>query len=235
MMTKKIEYLFQPPLQAVKDEWFQPVAWYLKNRVVATAKGRGVTWFLESQDLFGINAVLRHYYRGGMVGKFVKDRYYFQHLELTRSFAEFRLLQYLYQQGLPVPYPIAARVIKQGCFYQADILLQRIENAQDLTKVLQQAPLRKDVWYQIGQLIHQLHHHQVCHTDLNAHNILLQQQDKTIKLWLIDFDKCRIRQGEKWKAENLARLHRSFHKEAKRMQIHFGNADWQQLLKGYYA
>lgn len=235
MITKKIEYLFNTPLQTVKDEWFQPVDWYIKNRVVATAKGRGVTWFLDSQDLFGMNSVLRHYYRGGIVGKVVKDQYYFQRLETTRSFAEFRLLQQLQQKGLPVPYPIAARVIKVGCFYRADILLQRIENAKDLTKVLQQTALSTEVWYQIGQLIRQLHNHQICHTDLNAHNILLQQQDNTTKLWLIDFDKCGFRQGDEWKAENLARLHRSFHKEVGRMQIHFNNEAWQQLLNGYHA
>lgn len=235
MITKKSKYLVNPALSEVQDEWFQPVFWYVKKRVTTTAKGRGVTWFLATQDLFGMDTVLRHYYRGGMIGRLVKDHFYFQKLNTTRSFAEFNLLLELQQKGLPVPTPIAARVVKRGIFYRADILLQRIENAQDLTKILQEKSLPATIWQQIGQLVRRLHDQQVCHSDLNAHNILLQQQNSTTKLWLIDFDKCGFQYGEEWKAANLARLHRSFQKEVGRMQIYFNRENWQQLLDGYYA
>ena len=64
---------------------------------------------------------------------------------------------------------------KLGICYQADILIEKIENAQDLTALLQTQQLQNDIWQAIGKLIRQLHDLQICHTDLNAHNILVQQ------------------------------------------------------------
>lgn len=51
------------------------------------------------------------------------------------------------------------------------------------------------------------------HTDLNIHNILMDEQEK---FWIIDFDKCFQQSGESWKQGNLERLKRSFEKEAQR-------------------
>ncbi|MDE4025769.1 3-deoxy-D-manno-octulosonic acid kinase, partial [Glaesserella parasuis] len=45
------------------------------NRLLGSSKGRGTTWFLNTEKELGVNSVLRHYYRGGLFGKFVKDRY----------------------------------------------------------------------------------------------------------------------------------------------------------------
>ena len=75
---------------------------------------------------------------------------------------------------------------KLGICYQADILIEKIENAQDLTALLQTQQLPNDVWQAIGKLIRQLHDLQICHTDLNAHNILVQQLENEQKCWLID-------------------------------------------------
>ena len=181
----------------------------------------------------GKNLALRHYYRGGWSAKFNRDRYFDRTLQNGRSFAEFEILRHLHNAGLAVPQPIAARVIKKTIGYQADILLERIDYSQDLTALLQQTTLSAQQWQQIGGLIRQMHDLQVCHRDLNAHNILLQQQNERAKFWLIDFDKCSFSTGEHWKKENLARLHRSFIKEVGRMKIHFSEQNWQQLLAGY--
>ena len=99
------------------------------TRITGSAKGRGTTYFLNTKDLFGVNTALRHYYRGGLWGKFNKDRYRFQSFTETRSVAEFQLLNQLHQAGVAVPKPIAARVKKGklGICYQADILIEKIE------------------------------------------------------------------------------------------------------------
>ena len=76
---------------------------------------------------------------------------------------------------------------------------------------------------------------QICHTDLNAHNILVQQLETEQKCWLIDFDKCSQKSGDYWKQGNLERLHRSFVKEVGRMNIQFNEENWAELLKGYNA
>ncbi len=93
-------------------EFFQAEFWQKQERVIGSAKGRGTTYFLQTEDWFGVNCALRHYYRGGLWGKLNKDRYHFSALDTTRSFAEFHLLQRLYEAGLPVPKPIAARIQK---------------------------------------------------------------------------------------------------------------------------
>ena len=214
--------------------FFSPDFWQAQHRILGSAKGRGTTWFIQSQDLFGVNTALRHYYRGGLFGKFNRDTYYFSTLEQTRSFAEFRLLERLYQAGLNVPKPIAAKVEKTGfCGYRADILTEKVENARDLTALLQQETLPKASWQAIGNMIRKMHDLGICHTDLNAHNILVQQQNNEQKVWLLDFDKCGEKSGNSWKQGNLERLKRSFLKEVERMGISFTDENWDWLMAGY--
>lgn len=201
------------------------------DRLLGYSKGRGTTWFLRTQAELGVNVVLRHYYRGGLFGKFIKDQYLFSRLEKTRAYQEFTLLEKLHQWQLPVPRPVALKVEKLFCCYRADIMLEKIENTQDLSKFLQQNELSNEQYQQIGKLIRQLHNHQVHHSDLNIHNILLEPTSG--QFFLIDFDKCGIEQGESWKQANLDRLHRSFKKEQGRLQIRFTQQNWQSLLQGY--
>ncbi|KGQ70563.1 3-deoxy-D-manno-octulosonic acid kinase [Chelonobacter oris] len=227
-------FLLNVTTEIAPESLFDIRFWQQRQRVIGQAKGRGITWFLQADDLdIGKNLALRHYYRGGWSAKFNRDRYFDRTLKNSRSFAEFEILCRLHQAGLPVPQPIAAQTIKKIVGYQADILLERIENAQDLTALLQQQHLSDKQWRQIGGLIRKMHDLQVCHRDLNAHNILLQQQNGKAKFWLIDFDKCAFLSGEDWKQRNLQRLHRSFDKEVVRMGIQFSEQNWQQLLAGY--
>jgi hypothetical protein len=53
------------------------------------------------------------------------------------------------------------------------------------------------------------------------------------EVWLIDFDKCQIRQGSSWKNSNIARLKRSFEKEKRLHNIYWQLADWQILISAY--
>lgn len=225
---------FDQPL-VNQERFFDAAFWQQQNRIIGSAKGRGTTWFLQTTDLFGVNTALRHYYRGGLWGKINRDRYRFSELKNTRSIAEFNLLTQLHQAGLPVPKPIGARVRKGtlGICYQADLLSEKVENAQDLTALLQTRNLEPNQWRQIGALIRRLHDLQICHTDLNAHNILFQQKESDSQFWLIDFDKCGEKSGHFWKKANLQRLHRSFSKEAERMHIQFNEQNWRALLEGY--
>lgn len=236
IQEKNCFYLFnfdEPKPNQVR--FFSAEFWQEQQRILGSAKGRGTTWFVHSEDLLGVNTALRHYYRGGLYGKINRDRYWFSSLDSTRSFAEFHLLARLHQAGLNVPKPIAAKVEKTGfCCYHADILTEKVENARDLTALLQTEELSQSLWQEIGQMIRKMHDLGICHTDLNAHNILVQQSDKQQKVWLLDFDKCGEKSGNAWKADNLARLHRSFLKEVERMGIQFTEENWQWLQDSYY-
>lgn len=218
------------------DQWvnepleslFDPQYWQASQRVTGSAQGRGTTWFIRMNAL---PAALRHYRRGGLFGKLVSDSYWFQGWEQTRSCAEFHLLHHLREQGVNVPRPIAARAIRHGWVYQADILSEKIANARDLVAVLQAGSLSAEHYRSIGRQIAKLHQAQVNHTDLNIHNILL---DDHMTVWIIDFDKCAIQSGDGWKQGNLERLLRSFRKEQQRFNIQWQDAEWQSVLQGYH-
>lgn len=222
--------LVAPAQQALVAQLLDCKNFEKSDRLLGSSTGRGITWFLNTDAELGVNSVRRHYYRGGLFGKLVKDRYFFVSLAKTRAAQEFELLRQLHQWNLPVPRPIAFKIECSFGGYQADILLEKIEQTQDLSQFLQKQQLTAEQYQQIGALIRQLHDRQVHHSDLNIHNILLDQNGK---FWLIDFDKCHIQQGDAWKSQNLARLRRSFHKEQKRLGILFSEADWAALEKGY--
>ncbi|MCW8329583.1 3-deoxy-D-manno-octulosonic acid kinase [Photobacterium sp. SDRW27] len=220
--------IYDPVLLAEQPQLcFDPDYWHQQGAVIGSARGRGTTWFLRGKQL---ELALRHYYRGGLFGKLVRDHYWFLGWEKTRSIAEFRLLQHLSEAGVRVPRPVAARVVRKQCVYQADLLTEKVPGATDLVAILQKTSLSKDVWHQVGQMIQLMHRSGVCHTDLNAHNILLDDKNQ---VWLIDFDKCHFDSGDGWQQNNLDRLHRSFVKEVEKAGIHWNEQAWQDLLQGY--
>ncbi|WP_231295819.1 3-deoxy-D-manno-octulosonic acid kinase [Colwellia sp. PAMC 21821] len=210
--------------------------WQAKNAIVGSAQGRGTTWFIATENAAGIlqNWVLRHYYRGGLIGKVVNDHYIYTGIEKTRSAREFDLLKTMRALDLPAPKPIAFRVSKHGLFYRADLLSSRIQNATDLVGILSKQEIDEQLWQKIGQVIKTFHQQGIYHHDLNAHNILIDDKDK---VWLIDFDQGEQRNNQiKWPEKNMARLLRSFRKESHKItDFQWREKNWQALLNGYQS
>ena len=232
-LSKQVIWYDETLIADVTEPVFDPEYWCVKNKVIGSAQGRGTTWFVQINTL---PAALRHYRRGGLFGKIIKDYYWFTKWQKTRSCEEFQLLQYLVDAGVNVPKPIAARAVKRFLCYQADILTQKIEGAQDLVAILRKTKLDANTYQLIGQQIKRLHNADVNHTDLNIHNILL---DKNNKVWIIDFDKCHLEPSSAqydstWKKSNLNRLLRSFQKELNKCSINWQqNSDWVAFESGY--
>lgn len=206
---------------------FDAEFWQRAGKVIGSAQGRGTTWFVQTET---IDAALRHYRRGGLFGKLVEDSYLFSSWEKTRSYQEYQLLNTLIEAGVNVPRPIAARAIKNGVTYKADLLSEKIPNAKDLVSILIEKPLSEDMYRKVGLEIRKMHDAQVHHTDLNIHNILIDEQDK---VWIIDFDKCYQQSGNAWKQGNLERLKRSFEKEVDKRQISWDCTCYDLLFNGY--
>ncbi len=203
--------------------------WQTKNLITGSAQGRGTTWFINYQN----NPwVLRHYFRGGLIGKLIRDSYFFYTQKSTRAAQEFLLLHNMQTMNLPAPKPIAYRVCRTGLFYHADLLTERIDHAQDLVALLTTKDIGTPLWHAIGATIKQFHQQGIYHHDLNAHNILI---DKHEKVWLIDFDRGQQRQIKpSWQQQNLTRLLRSFNKEKNKIvPFHWQQQNWQALIKGY--
>jgi 3-deoxy-D-manno-octulosonic acid kinase len=210
--------------------------WQEKKAIVGSAQGRGTTWFIATPNSTGImqNWVLRHYYRGGLIGKVINDLYIFTGIKNTRAAREFDLLITMRALGLPAPKPIAFRVSRHGLFYRADLLSSRIENASDLVAILSKNEVNDNLWQNIGKVIKAFHQQGIYHHDLNAHNILIDDKDK---VWLIDFDQGQTRNNQiKWPEENMARLLRSFRKESHKItNFQWREKNWQALLNGYQS
>lgn len=210
--------------------------WQAENAIVGSAQGRGTTWFIATENSKNVmrNWVLRHYYRGGLIGKVINDQYLYTGLEKTRAAREFSLLKTMRSLGLPAPKPVAFRVEKLGLFYRADLLSSRIENASDLVGVLSDKQIDDALWFAIGKVIKAFHQHGIYHHDLNAHNILVDDKNQ---VFLIDFDRGEQRTTlEKWPEENMARLLRSFRKECHRViNFQWQEENWQALMKGYQS
>lgn len=211
--------------------------WQNKNAITGSAQGRGTTWFVQYDSLNSTSKsnqqwVLRHYFRGGLIGKIIDDKYFFTGQEKTRAAQEYKLLNILQSLALPAPKPIAFRVTKKGPFYQADLLSSRIENAQDLVAALVKGELAEDVWREVGRVIRRFHDAGIYHHDLNSHNILL---DDSNKVWLIDFDRGDQRDiSSAWQKANISRLLRSFEKEKNKLPVFYWTKDhWNMLLEGY--
>ena len=208
-------------------EFFEPEYWRKHDAIEGTARGRGTTWFVRAGEG---QFVLRHYRRGGLIAKFSKDLYWFTAESETRSFAEWYLTYHLHKAGLPVPAPVAARYLRVGRFYRADLITQRIENSESLAQKLLQGPLSLTQWIAVGRCLRRFHDAGVCHADLNAHNILLTPE----QVYLIDFDRGALRKRGWWADTTLVRLYRSLEKVTLLAAPEsFSDEDWHSLLAGY--
>lgn len=211
--------------------------WQEKDAITGSAQGRGTTWFVRYKDNKCTQEkhwVLRHYYRGGLIGKLINDSYFFTSQKNTRAAQEFTLLAHMQTLALPAPKPIAYRVTRHGLFYQADLLSSRIENAQDLVAILSKQTISNNLWKKIGVTIKHFHDHNIYHHDLNAHNILIDAQEN---VFLIDFDRGEVRASDqnRWQKSNMARLQRSFLKEKKQLPTFYWTLEnWQWLIDSYH-
>ncbi|HSG54185.1 MAG TPA: 3-deoxy-D-manno-octulosonic acid kinase [Paracoccaceae bacterium] len=207
---------------------FDPAWLKQTGRLTGTSTGRNTAWFLRHE---GREMVLRHYWRGGMVGRIVKDLYLREPVDRSRAMREFTLLDWMHGQGLPVPRPVAARFSPFGPWYRADLLMERIPDTRPLADCLAEGPLSDRDWMRIGAVIARFHKAGVHHSDLNCRNILL---DGAGGIWLIDFDKCERRPQGGWAQENIRRLERSLIKEKGKVpELFWTDPDWGALLEGY--
>lgn len=215
---------------SVHGALFDPL-WIRENTQVRGAGvGRGQVMIFTYQDK---PMVLRHYRRGGMLGRLNKDLYLRTTLNRSRGYQELSLLTQMQSLKLPVPTPIAARFVPSGITYRADILIGEIPRSKTVLDALRDDSLDAEAWASLGGTIAKLHANGIDHTDLNIRNILFDQGGK---FWLIDFDKCSRRRAGSWAQSNLARLKRSIEKE--RLRFHFAGYtpdNWQALIQQYNA
>ena len=201
------------------------ISHYSQREVISD--GRGAAHFVESA---GQQWLLKPYYRGGLIRKLSEKSYVFTGYERTRMFREFRLLQVLLSRGLPVPKPVAVFVERSGWCYAGTIILERLENVTSLQVLVENEMVQASQWQSVGKTIALLHENGVNHSDLNASNVLLRDDEA----FIIDFDGCGLQQNNqgRFRRKNLERLHRSL---LKQRQFSHGplSGGWSLLTAAY--
>lgn len=210
-------------------EVFTPEYWAARNALRGEATGRGSAWFIDAP--FG-SAVLRQYLRGGWAAKLSHSAYFFTTVARSRPFREFNVLASLDGLDLPVPRPLAALCEHHGVVSSGALMTARINGAHTLAELLPGAQATGKLWADVGKCIRRFHLAGVWHADLNARNILLDDESR---VFLIDFDRARLTPGKTVAGENnLARLNRSLVKLWPVAQISALQPAWNCLLAAYH-
>lgn len=205
------------------------VALFDADGVAHAGRGRGAIRMVE---VGGARCVLRHYRRGGWAAKLSRDWFVWTGAESTRPFREFHITRRLQHAGLPVPTVVAARYLRAGLGYRADLATREVIGARTLAERLADgADAARIDWAALGAMLGAFHAHGLWHADLNAHNVLYDVDDHVL---LIDFDRARLLapcatllQG------NLDRLARSLRKLGHGACV-AGQA-WNELHRAYDA
>jgi 3-deoxy-D-manno-octulosonic acid kinase len=206
---------------------FEREYWRQQGGLEEMAGGRGTIAFLRRGES---RWVLRHYGRGGLMTNFSRDGYLWTGEARARSFLEWRLLRQLTEWQLPVPLPVAARYVRDGLLYRADLITEELPTRLTVAQSLREGPLAESRWRQIGRCVGALHARGVHHADLNAHNLLLGEG---VTVYVLDFDKGRIRERGGWEQAVLRRLRRSLEKVTAALPAgRFAGPQWQWLLEG---
>ena len=216
----------------ISTRLFDPVWLENNGQVVRSVKaGRGQVVFFSHN---GQQLVLRQYRRGGLPAHLVRRSYLWWGVQRSRAWREHQLLEWMQRHGLPAPRPYAVHIERRGLVYTASIIVHRIMHAVTLSEALCSAtPPSGQQFEDVGATIRHFHDCSIDHADLNANNILLDHEQD---VWLIDFDRCRLREHRcaGFKNENLLRLKRSLDKLSTRSQRQFCHRGWEALLAGYH-
>ena len=211
-------------------DFFSVDFWRSPKALLGEATGRGSAWFIDTP--FG-QVVLRQYLRGGWAARFSRQGYFFTTVQRSRPFREYQVIAALYDQGLPVPRPIAAHCEYHGLISSGSIMTARISSAQTLADILPGTDFVAGFWESVGKCIRRFHDAGVWHADLNARNILL---DAELQVFLIDFDRARFAPGKPVNGQrNLNRLKRSLDKLWPGAELPALLPAWTQLLAGYHG
>lgn len=222
------EYFITPASRGLPvPAWlFEPAELSRQGLLRGDGRGRRRALFLEHE---GEALVLRHYWRGGVPARLSADLYPWLGLARSRPARELDLLETLRARSLPVPAVAGARVLRTGgVCYRGDILMRRVVDAGPFDEYIASGCSDAQLWCRVGATIARFHAHGAWHADLNARNLLV---DASAGVWLIDWDRGRLRPPGRWQATSLARLRRSL---AKTPELDAAaRRHWGELLEGY--
>jgi len=197
----------------------------------AELAGRGVAYHIAAPGSYTNERwVVRHYRRGGMVARFLKDRYLDSGAK--RPVRELLASARARARGVATPEVVAAAIYPAGGWYRADIATRFLPDSRDLADRLfddDDVARRREAMRLAGGLMRAAHEAGVVHNDLNLKNILIAEDDGVERAWLLDLDRAVVMRDAAAKFERdlmlrrfarslrkLERLHRRRLKEGER-------------------
>jgi 3-deoxy-D-manno-octulosonic acid kinase len=207
--------------------WFEREWWLAEGARTHSITGRGSVLMLDRGDE---TWVYRHYHRGGFVSRLVYDQYFWTGAERSRPVREWRLLDSLSEQELPAPRPVAARAVRTGLFYRADILTVLLPDTEPLSTMLGDVWQERALWAAIGRMLAGFHRAGCDHPDLTAHNVLV---DSMRRPFLVDFDNAQLKPAGRWAEAGMARFKRSLRKVSLETGTQFDESAWAAILAAY--
>jgi len=164
--------------------------------------------------------VIKHYEHGGFFRKITRDIF----LGNLRPFRELAILEAASQKGILVPEVLAARVDRIfGPLYKGEVAYKKVPDSANLLEYLErlnERPLKEKISYKreiinsLAEAIKKMHSSGIYHADLNVKNVLIQNIGKEIRVYLVDFDRSKIKENLtlRERLKNLARFNRSCQK-----------------------
>jgi len=164
--------------------------------------------------------IIKHYEHGGLFRKITRDIFFGD----SRPFRELAILKAASQKGLQVPEVLAARVSRIfGPLHKGEIICKEIPDSANLLEYLErlnEKSMKEKIYWKreiidsLAEAIRKMHSSGIYHADLNIKNILIQNVGEKIRVYLLDFDRSKIkdRLTLRDRLNNLARFNRSCQK-----------------------
>ena len=157
--------------------------------------GRGSVSYHRIDDLGPV--VVKHYKRGGLWGRLVRRRYL--KWGKYRSQLEYELLQKVRDLGINVPEPLVY-ASRGRLLYRAWLVTREIKSPLSLARLsLDDEKRTRRVMASVIDQILKLIDNRIMHVDLHPGNVVVDGQDR---VYLLDFDKGKIYQGNKTRLRN---------------------------------
>lgn len=174
--------------------------------------GRGAAFRVRLPD--GTRSVVRHYRRGGWIGRWVRETYVGV---VARPLRELAVTVEARRRGVPAPEVLAARVDGR-LVYRGVLVTAELAHARTLVDALATAPdaaARQAMAASAARAVGVMHRAGVFHADLNLTNLLTRPTAAGVEVAVLDFDRarlCRAPLGARACGRNLRRLARSLRK-----------------------
>ena len=181
--------------------------------------GRGAAYRVR---LGAVDALVRHYHRGGFVARLARDSYV--RAGEPRPLRELRVSVAVRAAGVPTPEVLAAVVHARGPLYRGDLATHFVADSSDLAALTWESarwsePLRAAAWHAAGMLLRRSFAAGVRHADLNLRNILVTREHGPVHALLLDLDRARIAV-----VNDVARhaMLERFHRSRRKLETAFG-------------